>query len=124
MRAGSWMFTHRPLCLMMRTLPPTLVDRDEPLRPEGPRGRTKLWEFNGDLHCSIIGTCLSTVELRQALRRLCLPHRTPPITNCIALRSAFAGVTRSPRKSLTKDTASRSIDSVKPQLGSRVDHVA
>jgi hypothetical protein len=32
--------------------------------------RTKIWEFNQNLHCSIIGTCLSTGELRQTLTRL------------------------------------------------------
>ena len=29
--------------------------------------RTKIWEFAPHLHCSIIGTCLSTGELRQIL---------------------------------------------------------
>jgi hypothetical protein len=32
-----------------------------------PRQRTKIWEFGTNLHCSIIGTCLSTAELRQVL---------------------------------------------------------
>ena len=32
--------------------------------------RTKIWEFNTNLHCSIIGTCLSTAELRQILKKL------------------------------------------------------
>ena len=32
--------------------------------------RTKIWEFNTNLHCSIIGTCLSTGELRQVLKKL------------------------------------------------------
>jgi len=27
-------------------------------------GRRKIWEFATNLHCSIIGTCLSTAELR------------------------------------------------------------
>jgi hypothetical protein len=31
------------------------------------RQRTKLWEFGANLHCSIVGTCLSTGELRQVL---------------------------------------------------------
>ncbi|HVY13817.1 MAG TPA: DUF2325 domain-containing protein [Rhodopila sp.] len=39
------------------------------LREAAPR-RTKIWEFNTNLHCSIIGTCLSTTELRQVLRKL------------------------------------------------------
>ena len=33
-------------------------------------GRRKLWEFDSNLHCSIIGTCLTNAELRQALTKL------------------------------------------------------
>jgi len=33
-------------------------------------GRRKIWEFAANLHCSIIGTCLSTAELRQILIKL------------------------------------------------------
>ncbi|MGH6939593.1 DUF2325 domain-containing protein [Hypericibacter sp.] len=33
---------------------------------QAPR-RRRLWELSGYLHCSIIGTCLSTAELRQTL---------------------------------------------------------
>jgi hypothetical protein len=40
------------------------------LREAAPARRTKIWEFNTNLHCSIIGTCLSTRELRQLLRKL------------------------------------------------------
>lgn len=32
--------------------------------------RTQIWELHTNLHCSIIGTCLSTTELRQVLVRL------------------------------------------------------
>lgn len=52
------------------SIPPALVMRDEPGEVSGPPRRTKLWEFNTNLHCSIIGTCLSTVELRQLLRKM------------------------------------------------------
>ena len=42
--------------------------------PTGPglRGlrRTRIWELHGSLHCSIIGTCLSTAELRHILDKL------------------------------------------------------
>jgi Uncharacterized protein conserved in bacteria (DUF2325) len=31
--------------------------------------RTKLWELNATLHCSVIGTCLTTGELRTILRK-------------------------------------------------------
>jgi hypothetical protein len=34
------------------------------------RQRTKIWEFGTNLHCSIIGTCLSTAELRQVLIKI------------------------------------------------------
>jgi hypothetical protein len=33
-------------------------------------GRRKLWEFATNFHCSIIGTCLSTAELRHILIKL------------------------------------------------------
>jgi hypothetical protein len=46
-----------------RAIPPMLVKREA-----APR-RTKIWEFNTNLHCSIIGTCLSTGELRQVLKK-------------------------------------------------------
>jgi hypothetical protein len=32
--------------------------------------RTRIWELGGSLHCSIIGTCLSTAELRHMLIQL------------------------------------------------------
>ncbi len=35
-----------------------------------PAKRSRIWEFDGSLHCSIIGTCLSTAELRQILKKL------------------------------------------------------
>ncbi|MGA9016295.1 MAG: hypothetical protein WB509_27675, partial [Acetobacteraceae bacterium] len=47
----------------LRAIPPTLIKREA-----APR-RTKIWEFSTHLHCSIIGTCLSTGELRQVLRK-------------------------------------------------------
>jgi len=35
---------------------------------ESPRGqRKKLWEFSTSMHCSIVGTCLSTLELRKII---------------------------------------------------------
>ncbi len=37
--------------------------------PARPR-RTRIWELGGSLHCSIIGTCLSTAELRHVLVQL------------------------------------------------------
>src|SRR5262245_1803387 len=32
--------------------------------------RTRIWELGGSLHCSIIGTCLTTSELRHILAKL------------------------------------------------------
>ena len=32
--------------------------------------RTRIWEFGTNLHCSIVGTCLPTVELRHVLDKL------------------------------------------------------
>ena len=37
--------------------------------PANPQ-RRRIWELNASLHCSIIGTCLSTSELRQLLIKL------------------------------------------------------
>jgi Uncharacterized protein conserved in bacteria (DUF2325) len=51
-------------------IPPRLVARDAPPLSTAPPRRTKIWEFNSNLHCSIIGTCLSTGELRQTLKKL------------------------------------------------------
>jgi uncharacterized protein DUF2325 len=35
--------------------------------------RTRIWEFDPSLHCSIVGTCLSTGELRHILCKLKIP---------------------------------------------------
>jgi hypothetical protein len=52
-------------------LPPQLVKRPpEPATEDPATRRTRIWEFSQNLHCSIIGTCLSTAELRQTLTRL------------------------------------------------------
>ena len=44
------------------------------------RGRTKIWEFGTNLHCSIIGTCLSTSELRHVLIKLGLKEAATTAT--------------------------------------------
>src|SRR6201999_4262666 len=57
----------------LTSLPPQLVRRSQEATQadEDPSGRrTKIWQFSQNLHCSIIGTCLSTGELRQTLTRL------------------------------------------------------
>jgi hypothetical protein len=53
--------------LAVAPMKPALMTRCEAKEPSR---RTKIWEFNSNLHCSIIGTCLSTGELRQVLRKL------------------------------------------------------
>ena len=58
----------RPFALA--ALPPTLVSRTDTPPDAAPTRRAKIWEFNSNLHCSIIGTCLSTGELRQILKKL------------------------------------------------------
>lgn len=45
-------------------------DQDgEPLDLGGQIRRTRIWEFGTNLHCSIIGTCLSTTDLRHVLAK-------------------------------------------------------
>jgi hypothetical protein len=43
-------------------------EESDGLAVQAPR-RTRIWEFGTNLHCSIIGTCLSTAELRQVLEK-------------------------------------------------------
>lgn len=59
----------------LRTLAPRRRDlsllAEQPLAPRPlVRQRTKIWEFGTNLHCSIVGTCLSTAELRQVLLKI------------------------------------------------------
>jgi hypothetical protein len=54
-------------------IPPRLVNRDGPAISAAAPRRTKIWEFSSHLHCSIIGTCLSTTELRHVLKKLGTP---------------------------------------------------
>ena len=35
--------------------------------------RRRIWELSGSFHCSIVGTCLTTSELRQILMKMHLP---------------------------------------------------
>lgn len=41
-----------------------------PVQPTKSHLRTKIWELSTNLHCSIIGTCLTGAELRQFLRKM------------------------------------------------------
>jgi hypothetical protein len=67
---GGTMFSAPPRAISVSSFAPALVVRAEVPAVTGPVRRTKIWEFNTNLHCSIIGTCLSTGELRQVLRKL------------------------------------------------------
>jgi hypothetical protein len=51
------------------SLPPRMIEPalDEQLYRVS--RRTKIWELSNHLHCSIVGTCLSTGELRQVLSK-------------------------------------------------------
>jgi hypothetical protein len=54
-----------------RLLPPPPISPGlEELLARPQRRRSKLWEFGSNLHCSIIGTCLTTAELRQVFAKL------------------------------------------------------
>lgn len=54
-----------PEQLVRRPAMPCAEEREDPSNR-----RTKIWEFSQNLHCSIIGTCLSTGELRAVLSKL------------------------------------------------------
>lgn len=91
-----------PKSFKLSSLPPTLIERDEPVVAEAPRRRTKLWEFNGNLHCSIIGTCLSTGELRQVLRKLGLASLDSTDHELHRVAVSLAGRHEKPAKLLNK----------------------
>src|SRR5262245_8760100 len=55
----------------LQLLPPPDAELSQEAGAE--RRRTRLWALGESLHCSIIGTCLSTAELRQVLRRANVP---------------------------------------------------
>ena len=68
------------LLLPRRHLPASLVGeptpRSKPLFDVDAAAavrRRRIWEISGHLHCSIIGTCLTTTELRQIFIRMQLP---------------------------------------------------
>jgi hypothetical protein len=59
-----------PSRLIVREVP--AVRPDEPGRDAAPARmamRTRIWEFGVNLHCSIVGTCLSTAELRHIVTK-------------------------------------------------------
>jgi hypothetical protein len=46
------------------------IQKPSGLKPKAVSRRSRIWELNSHLHCSIIGTCLSAAELRRLLARL------------------------------------------------------
>ena len=50
--------------------PPAIAPADLDAAPEGAARRSRIWEFGVNLHCSIIGTCLTTAELRHVVERV------------------------------------------------------
>ncbi|MDR3538869.1 MAG: DUF2325 domain-containing protein [Acetobacteraceae bacterium] len=70
-------FTLRPTASRMGAsstagfiLPPRLIAREPIAADPAVTRRTRIWEFSTNLHCSIVGTCLSTTELRQVLGKI------------------------------------------------------
>jgi hypothetical protein len=51
---------------------PLFTDEPSPPHAMEPK-RRRIWELSDKFHCSIIGTCLTTTELRQLLAKLDLP---------------------------------------------------
>ena len=59
------------LSAVMSRLPEPALARHAVRTPEAVEGkRTRLWDLHSNLHCSIIGTCLSAAELRQIMGRV------------------------------------------------------
>lgn len=48
--------------------PPAAAEADDLLLPA--KGRDRIWELSPNLHCSVVGTCLSTGDLRQLFAKL------------------------------------------------------
>ena len=46
------------------------ISMQQGIRSKAVKGRVKIWELNSNLHCSVIGPCLSAGELRRLLVRL------------------------------------------------------
>jgi hypothetical protein len=53
----------------MGALPPRMIEPELNDRLARVSRRTKIWELSNHLHCSIVGTCLSTGELRHVLSK-------------------------------------------------------
>src|SRR4029077_13775091 len=54
---------------MLGALPPRMIEPELDEQLARVSRRTRIWELSNHLHCSIVGTCLSTGELRQILTK-------------------------------------------------------
>src|SRR5580658_4583294 len=59
-----------PLIFRDATPSPAIAPADLDAASEGATRRTRIWEFGVNLHCSIIGTCLTTAELRHVVEKV------------------------------------------------------
>lgn len=71
-------------------LPQPLVLKANPVpMPPGPaspdrnplRTRARLWDLNGSIHCSVVGTCLTTGELRSVMAKALGQPRTEDVSD-------------------------------------------
>jgi hypothetical protein len=106
----------RPASVASRFGRPELIRRDDPgaraVEPGGPgpddlsaqtMRRTRIWEFGANLHCSIVGTCLTTGELRHILVKLKVGDAAAASDHDLhSLRVALAGRRDSGAKLLQK----------------------
>ena len=76
-----------------------LFDADATLE----KRRRRIWEMSSNLHCSIIGTCLTTAELRQILIKMELPGVYKETDHTLHIRAVLlAGKRDLPSKLLQK----------------------
>jgi hypothetical protein len=55
--------------MRLSPLPLRMIEPQLDLASQGRARRTRIWELSNHLHCSIVGTCLSTAELRQVVAK-------------------------------------------------------
>ena len=98
---AAWGDLAAPPAALTRTfsvrMPPAPLVTREPPAHQAASTRTRLWEITPWMHCSIIGTCLSTTALHHLLVKLRLApadvddHAAHKIGVTIAARSDVAG---------------------------------
>lgn len=75
--AGSLMGVASVALVRVDKTRPVLVGGAAATEPEIAT-RRKIWDLDGSLHCSVVGTCLTTAELRALVRRYCAPPGEKP----------------------------------------------